>query len=296
MIKLKKFTLKEKSLFEDHLFRCPHRLSAYSFIYVYIWKSFFKFQYCVIKNCFCLFAKDKYGMFLYIEPLGKINKQTIDLCFQIMDSHNRNKKFSRIENVENTNLSIYKDFGYRAFLKSIDYIYDRASLASLKGDYLKHKRSNVNYFLKNSSFNIVNYKNSFFRDCTQLYKDWAYRRSLKHTDTIYKDMLKQSYTAFKIALKDSRKLDLVVKLVLIDSQVRGCTIGFPLNRQTFCVVFEITDLAIKGLAQFLFKSFAQGASQFKYINAMDDSGLKNIKAVKLSYKPIELLESFNVTS
>ncbi len=295
MIKLRKFSLKEKPLFEDYLRRFNHGLSAYSFIYAYIWKDFFRFQYCIIEGNFCLFAEDSFGMFLYIEPLGKISKNVIENCFGVMDKRNKNKQVSRIENVEKEKLAIYKKFGFENFLKSTDYVYDNISISSFKGNALKHKRSCSNYFLKHNSYDFIDYDESCFKSCNRLYKNWAKQRSLKYSDNIYQHMLKQSYSAFQVALKDFRKLDLVVKLIVIGSQVKACAVGFKLNKETFCVLFEITDLSIKGLAQFIFKRMAQETGFYKYINVMDDSGLKNIKRVKLSYRPIELIESYNVT-
>jgi len=61
------------------------------------------------------------------------------------------------------------------------------------------------------------------------------------------------------------------------------TFGFKLNKDTFCILYEITDLSIKGLSQFIFRQFCSELKNHRYINIMDDSGLVNLKRVKLSY-------------
>jgi hypothetical protein len=65
-----------------------------------------------------------------------------------------------------------------------------------------------------------------------------------------------------------------------------------LNHDTFCILYEITDLSVKGLAQFIFREFSRELKGYRYLNIMDDSGLENLKQVKLSYKPVRLIPSF----
>ena len=89
-------------------------------------------------------------------------------------------------------------------------------------------------------------------------------------------------------------LGLVGRVVFIDSCLKGYTFGYPLNSEIFCILFEVTDLSIKGLAQFLFRSFCQEGTAYRWINAMDDSGLENLKRVKLSYRPVKQLASYNL--
>jgi hypothetical protein len=81
-------------------------------------------------------------------------------------------------------------------------------------------------------------------------------------------------------------------VVKIDKQIRGFTLGFKINKNTFCINYEIADLAFKGIAQFIFRTFCQSLKNYKYINVMDDSGLENLKKVKLSYRPIKLVPAY----
>jgi len=73
------------------------------------------------------------------------------------------------------------------------------------------------------------------------------------------------------------------------------TFGFKLNKDTFCILYEITDLSIKGLSQFIFRQFCSELKNHRYINIMDDSGLVNLKRVKLSYHPQRTIPSYTVT-
>ena len=71
--------------------------------------------------------------------------------------------------------------------------------------------------------------------------------------------------------------------------------GYPLNLDTFCLLFEITDLNIKGLSQFIYREFCKElTNRYKWMNAMDDSGLENLKRVKQSYHPKQLIPTYNI--
>ena len=81
----------------------------------------------------------------------------------------------------------------------------------------------------------------------------------------------------------------------VEKQIKGFTFGYKLNNDTFCILYEITDLSIKGLAQFIFRRFSAELKDYSYINIMDDSGLDNLRKVKLSYKPKRLVSAYIAT-
>jgi len=104
-------------------------------------------------------------------------------------------------------------------------------------------------------------------------------------------MLRDSKIALETMLKSYKYLDMVGRIVTVDSKFKAFTFGFELNHETFCILYEITDLSINGLAQFIFRQFSRELN-YKYINTMDDSFLENIKKVKLSYRPSRLIPSY----
>ena len=68
--------------------------------------------------------------------------------------------------------------------------------------------------------------------------------------------------------------------------MRAYTFGFEITKDMFCVLLEVCDLKFKGISEFIFREFSREMNQYKYINAMDDSGLENLRISKLSYHPI----------
>jgi hypothetical protein len=285
-MRLNKISLKDKALFEKYLALRPHQLSVYSFANIYIWKSFFDISWVVIDDSLCVFFKDKIGSFLYLPPLGlKESPSVISEIFKFLDKENKNLEFSHIENVESQDLEFYKDLGFDCVLKSHDYICNSQDLALLEGNNFKSKRASCNYFSKHFDYTFDKLSLKDVRDCLKLYSVWAKQRQVDNRDKIYLGMLEDSRVTLKEAFSKYRELGFRGIRVKVDNKIRGFTFGFALNKDTFCILFEITDLSIKGLAQFIFREFSRELKDYRYINIMDDSGLDNLKEVKLSYHP-----------
>jgi len=292
-MELKKLTPKDKELFDRYLRLTKHELSVYAFENIYIWKGLFDIFWKIIEDSLCVFFKDKIGCFLYIPPQGKhIRPAAVKGVFRIMDRYNSNKDISRIENVEAKELSFYKGLGYDYRYKFSDYICDRQELVDLAGNRFKSKRACLNYFLKHYKFRYLPFSLKFKNGCLKLYSLWMKERKDKFKDPIYQAMLQDSQTCLKIVLNHYRKLDFKGRIVKVDNRIKAFSFGFELNKDIFCILYEITDLSIKGLSQFIFHSFCSKLKDYRYINVMDDSGLENLKKVKLSYHPVKLVPSY----
>jgi len=292
-VKLKELILKDKSLFQGFLNSSRHQLAVYAFENIYIWKALFKIHWALIDQNLCVFLRDKTGCFLYLPPLGKGRSlRAIGASFRIMDSFNANKSISRIENIEEGDLRFYRKLGFKLIDKSCDYLCSRTDLVELRGNKFKSKRASYNYFIKHYPFEYLDFTPKYRRDCLDLYDFWARQKQETSQDKLYQGMIQDSRDCLELLLKDYCSLGLSGKVVKVAERVTALTLGFPINPGTFCVLYEITDLSIKGLAQFIFRQFARDLKGYRYINIMDDSGLGNLKKVKLSYHPVKAVMAY----
>lgn len=292
---MKKLELKDKAIIEKYLHLQKHNLSSFSFANIYIWQELFKISWEIIDGSLCIFMQDDVGCFMYLPPLGKSSREVIDQCFVIMDSNNANLSFSRIENVEKNDLDYYKAFDLIPKLRSNEYLYLKKDLVSLSGNDYKSKRSAYNYFVKNYKFKMQKFSSGFQDECLDLFKNWMAKRKEKTNDSVYQRMLEDNYSTNSLAMKYYKPLELVGRVVKIEDEIKGYSFGFKLNKDTFCVLFEVTDLEIKGLAQFIFREFVRELNGFSFVNIMDDSGLENLKKVKISYRPARLEPAYIIT-
>lgn len=292
-MKLKKISLDDKAVFNKYLGLERHELACFAFENIYIWKALFNIEWSIIKDSLCVFFSDKFGSFLYLPPLSvKNNPAAVARVFEILRKSNKIKDMCRIENIEETDLSFYEALGYDCKYKSYDYLCLSTSLANLPGDKFKSKRASHNYFVKHYTFEYLPFSSKEKARCLKLYDHWMCQRKGQSQDKIYLGMLEDSRRSFKEMLDSYSGLNLTGRIVKMGEEIKGMTFGFKLNSDTFCILYEMTDLSVKGLAQFIFAQFSKDLQEYKYINIMDDSGLENLKKVKLSYHPVKFIPAY----
>jgi len=295
-MKLNKLALSNQKLFNQHLESYSHELAAFSFANIYIWQTLYTIEWALIEECLCIFFRDRMGCFMYLPPLGQTpGAGVIRQAFMVMDKINKNRNLSRIENIQQKDLDYYRSLGYLVREKYPDYLCLRSDLAHLAGNKFKSQRAAYNYFTKHYDCSWRSLQLADRKDCLNLFDSWVNQRKAHCSDDVYCGMLEDNRKVIKAALANYKQLGLEGIVVRVDKEIKAFTFGYRLNQNTFCILYEITDLAIKGLAQFIFRRFSQELSDYKYINIMDDSGLENLRKTKLAYKPARLVLAYIAT-
>lgn len=292
---LQPLTLRDKSLFDCYAQKASWKLSNYAFAPIYVWRELFQFHWIVIDDQLCVFACQNGDYFMPIMPLGTApSKEAIRESYLFMLEANRSKSIARIENVPQTSLSFFRELGFRVYRKETEYLYSTDSLIQLKGTRYKSKRGVFNTFIRNQpEITLAPYRPEDFFDCLELHDLWRRKRRTTSCDSLYQGMLDDSEHAHRTGLTNAVELGLEGIVVRIEGILKGYSFGYPLNNMVYCIIFEITDLRLKGIAQFLFREFCRRKAVYPFTNAMDDSGLENLKRAKLSYRPLEQIGSYN---
>ena len=125
-----------------------------------------------------------------------------------------------------------------------------------------------------------------------LYSSWLKERTTAHPGEVYAAQAEASWRALYRALRDVEPLQLVARVLEANGRMAGFTVGCPLHDgQTFHVMFEVSDLSVKGAAQYMFRELCREVQSFDRINAGSASDLDNLARVKESYRPSERLNS-----
>ena len=300
-MQLQPLTLSDKPLFDAYTHRTCTCLAHYAFAPIYVWREHFQFYWTLLSDYLCIFAKQADDYFMPIPPIpsevgNRDYLKVVSSASQFMLDASRNPHIVRIENVPQEMISCFEKNGFCASLKETEYLYETATLAELRGDRYKQQRHAYNVFVAaHPSARLRPYRPADQAECLALYDRWRETRSQKYDNPIYNAMLDDSRSAHQIGISSAAALGLIGRIVRIDGKIKGYTFGYPLNANTFCVLFEIADLSTKGLAQFIYREFCRELMDvYKWINAMDDSGLENLKRVKRSYYPCQLLPSYNI--
>jgi hypothetical protein len=289
----KPLRLEDQDLFSAFLRLCPHDLSAYHFANIYIWRALFEIFWHTIDDCLCLFFWDGHGCFMYLPPLGKsVSPEVVRHCWTIMNEYNARPELSRIENVESSLRPWYERLGCRSREKDPDYVCRRQDLALLPGNAFKSKRSSVNQFERTYEYYYGQYASTHYEDCMELCRRWSARCKTKNEDPVSRHMIDDTVRVQAEALRHAGALGLTGRVILVSKAVVGYIFGYALNADTFCVLFEVCDLAYRGVAQTIFRNFARELESYAFINIMDDSGLEHLKRVKQSYRPVQRVRNF----
>lgn len=290
-MKLRRFSLSTRKIFEHVLSGEDHELAAYGFVNVFIWRCLYDIFWSDEGGRFCVFFKDKAGCFMPLPPLGGNDEAVLAACFRFMEESSRNPALARIESIEAKDVVFFQRCGFSVYEKSKDFIVRRQDIASLKGAKLKHRRNLFNYFEKHSRAVFRDYRPRDRRALEALFRRWKSGRAARHKDPFYLGMLDDSQKAFRELLGCAARSGIVAKVALIDGEAAAFTSGAVISKDIFCVNFEIVDHAHKGLSQYVFTQFARTLSQDE-INIMDDSGLESLKKTKMLLGPARLAPSF----
>jgi hypothetical protein len=313
---LKHFDLKAKEEMVKYLDVINVDISDYTFAGNYIWLSTATGFYAIVNDTFCLFVLNSGELSMLLPPLGEKNNtyEAMLKCFDIMNTHNSNKNYSKIEYVHENLLEGFVDYLEEGTLiydmlkdfviekKLVDYVYESEDLIDLKGDSYKSKRHEINKFKKV----YLNYKVEILdiqkhKDgITALFNKWVKDRTMympKEEVETFLDGIYFERFAVKRLLNDYDNLDVVGMVLYIDDEIKGFTVGEKINETTSSVIIEKTDFEILGCAQFIFREFTKYLKEIygsTYINVGDDMGFENLKKVKMSYRPDKLIPKYTI--
>ncbi len=276
-----------RPLFEAYLARQPRPLSAYAYAAQMLWQDHFQFSWVEVRHHFLLFAEYDGCIYMPLPPLGEPDPMLISACFDWMDARNPHSTISRIENVAETDRAFYLSAGWEAVEKTPEYLYERAAQVSLRGNAYKTQRWACNAFKRRYTPHARPYISADYPAAALLFKKWQEALRERHSkDPAALQMLDDTAPVHHRALE--RSIALTGWVVETPLGLAGYTLGCPLSSEMFCVILEVADPTLSGAAAYLFRSFCESLSDYRWINAMDDSGLESLRRVKQAAHPARL--------
>jgi uncharacterized protein len=270
-------------------------LAAYSPTYHYMWNGLLGYWWMELQGALCLFAQSPDGWFMPLPPIvaGSIDAP-LSVAMGLLRRWNGDSPVSRVENVPSRLVPELERLGYRLTPKEPDYLYRAADLAALAGDRYKSQRALCNRFEREQSFEMDSYQVRDRQDCRALLEDWSRQKQSEGLDSFGVMLLADAAQAHECIWAQASALRVTGKVVRSHGRLCAYTFGYWLTSATFCVLLEVTDRTVPGLAQYLFRetcrvAMAEGA---KYINTMDDAGLLGLRVSKQAYHPAMLIPNF----
>ena len=297
--RLNRLTLADAPRFHEALRRarvlCPDALAAYAFPYHYAWASVLSYWWMEIEHTFFLFVQCPDGWFMPIIPLGsKPLDRTAAQAWAFMEEWNGSSPVSRIENVMAPQKTELERAGFRFVEKEGEYVYSAHALSALAGDRYKSQRALCNRVVREHAPRLEAYGPSDRPACTALYARWARQKQSGQLNEVGRLLLDDAAAAHEQVLVDSARLGLEGTIARVNGIVAAYTFGYWLTAHTFCVLLEVADREVPGLAQHIFRATCRSAAArgADYINAMDDAGLAGLRDAKRAYHPAKTVSNW----
>ena len=283
-------------LVREYLQKTPRPLSAFHVSQIYMWQVRFELWHVFINGRLCVLFSQEQGCFMFLPALGEApDRLTVTSCFKLMDQVNENASVSRIENVPEDSAQQWRAWGFDARERSPEYVYERCRLAALSGNAFKAKRAALNQFQRRYSPEYRAYTQDDEPVCQELLRLWSARRRDSRDDQLYRYLLEDTSAAQVQTLKSAARWGLTGRVLVAGGRIVGYTFGYPLNDQTWCVLFETCDPSYNGSAAYLFREFCAQVKEYLWVNCLDDSGLENVRRAKQSYRPQALVPVYAMT-
>ena len=272
--------------------------AAFAFPYHYIWSSLLPYRWMESDRTWFLFAQSPDGWFMPLPPLGVGPLgQAVEQAFSLMCSWNGPLPVSRIENVMESQKRLLECDGLQFRRKEGDYLYPVGALAALAGDRYKSQRALCNRAAREQASTKEPYRADDHSDCALLYRRWAEQKCQGNLDRMGTLLLEDAEAAHALVFREHERIGLSGTVIRVNQAIAAYTFGYWLTPETWCILLEVADRSISGLAQWVFRdtcrtAMAQGAV---YINTMEDAGLPGLRAAKSAYRPSAVLDTWVIT-
>lgn len=287
-MKFKTPTLDDKEELDYYLRQENTRSCDFLPANIILWNQFYECQYAIVEDTIVAKTDEEGGSFSF--PMGKGDKKkAIEATMKYCEDEGIPFVMHGItREMESQIKEMFGDiFVVEYDRDEADYIYERESLATLKGKKLHGKRNHINRFKDNHEWTYEPLTDENQLDALAMLMQWKLENC--DPDDIEKH---EEICVSKNSLIYYKELGLVGGILRADGKIVGLALGEPaLNQDTFVVHIEKAFPQIQGAYPMINQQFVIHAMEgFQYVNREEDLGEEGLRKAKMSYRPSELLE------
>jgi hypothetical protein len=295
MLQFQPLDSKAQPLISSYFIKNDCQLMNYSFTVLFLYRKVSQIQYAIVDN-FLLIKITPTDKDFFMFPIGEGNLSALlnQVAIEILKDAKQIRFYQFCNNMAPLLVQWAEDFcketgaQFRMLpvRKDFEYIYLANQLAQLEGHLLKPKRNQINHFTKNYTWKYEFISKDNIEKVRHFSAQW-YESKISFEDVL----LEKENIALEEAFIYFFKLDMQGILLLVEDKIVAFSIGYPLNKDTFLILFEKADRTCKGAYTMINKLFAGEISKkYKYINRAEDAGIEGLRKAKLSYHPEYLIE------
>lgn len=224
-----------------------------------------------------------------IPPIGPgLAQEFLHHLFCTMGNLGGSRPSARVENLSPKEARGYQEAGLSLSERPPEMVYAREDLAGYRGDRYKSHRALVNRLLRERGEpNVSPYRREDGENCRMLFQKWSMEKK-QHSGADHDlavILLEDAESAHAVALSDAEAIGLRGWTFRLDKRLAAYSLGVDGGNETFVSLVEVCDPGIAGLSQWVTRETARRLERFRWLNAMDDSGLEGLARNKEGYHP-----------
>ncbi len=288
----KMLTLEDRDFVHERLWAFQPQTSELTFVNLYIWRSYYKFQWSVYKDWVFIVSTregDVYGLppvgpAPYGEPARAL-LNWLSGAFPTVSPY-----IARVGKPAAEELLGMTEFSVTPAREHFDYVYNSHDLGKLAGRKYSKKRNHISQFLRAYAHSYAPLTRELVPSCLDLAEVWCKQRLCNEDIS-----LQHEFCGIHDALTHLDVLQLAGGAILVEGKVQAFALGELLNEQTAVVHIEKANPNFIGIYPMITREFSnQRWSDVAYINREQDLGDLGLRQAKESYYPEFLVEKFSV--
>ena len=260
---------------------------------LYMWDEKYKKEIAFFAGRAAVRIREREGGYHYLFPVGDGDPAPLlQALFEECAARGERLRFVSVSELDLSHLVV--QWGEKLTIEETrdfeDYLYDAEKLATLSGKKLHAKRNHINAFCAAHTWRVEELVPERFEDCMEILQDW--QEGKDESVLAEQRAIERGFAAWKALSLDGI-------LLYADGEPAAFSVGSRVTKECFCVHFEKAAPDFIGAFPLVNREFVR-AMREKYpeitvINREEDMGIPNLRAAKLSWRPMALLKKYAVT-
>lgn len=271
-----KFTMELRPELHPLFKKLKEGISEFTFANLYLFRETHNYQISMLSGNLLLITGSDNEKSFFMLPFGLPEKSILDELFH---------QFNSMKCVSESHAVMLTDMGYLTTedRDNFDYLYSREELVILPGSKFHKKRTLINAFMGNYSYQGKPLRKEYMGDAIGVLEEWRQEREGPG-----------DYVAAREALEKVDELQLCGGIYYVDGRPSAYTLGEEIALgETFVIHFEKAIGDYKGLYQFINQSFASILPEkYKTINREQDLGDEGLRQTKITYRPVGFVKKY----
>lgn len=279
----------------EFLSRRPQRLTGYTFSMLAAWQPLFRYNWTFASPDLLLISciLDDSARRHLLQPVGSLSPETARTILTCAEALPYPLKLVGVsDRFLRDSSSFTQSFAVAEDRAVSNYIYSAQALAQLPGRKYSKKRNLISQASNQYSWTCRPIEAALVNDCFSVLES-----ILDEEKPVVEGMLKMELSALECTLRNFEKFRQQGLLISVNGRPVAFSIYESISPTTVAIHFERALRSYKGLYQVINCETAKiiAAQGYEFINREEDLGNEGLRDAKMSYHPIEIAPSYELT-